>query len=412
MRDVPGTTARPRGMVVALCTILMAGLAACGGAASGPPSGSASTSTSGNGCGTVGYVTPQDPDGVVARLPASARQDYNGYDHPVRASAWSSWKPTHTPVTIGLSWNQPVNDFAADVLNTVKNGLQATPGVGKVIVIAGASPSDTSAQVQQYNALLQQKPDLIVADVTVGTPFVPLVTDAARQGIPTVSVLSTISSPDVVNVVPNTYLAAAQTLAAAMKAIGGKGNILEVHGIPGISIDADSFRGFAQVLARCPNAKVIGQVTGNFSPAQAEAATLQFLGTHPQPIAAVAAAGGMATGIINAFIKAGRPVPVVTDQAALKGSLGYWRQHQSSYKGTATGGGAVGFGDLVVSVVQRMLAGDGVKVSDIVQPQPLITRGNLDRWAQPGWNLSTPGTAPDPPGAIDTRALLDPLFAR
>jgi ribose transport system substrate-binding protein len=361
------------------------------------------------GCGTTPYVAPGDPDHVLQKLPKSAQANYNGYGSTVYASAWSHWKPKGK-LTVAVSWSQPVNDFAADTYATLVAQLKQDPRIGKVIATDSAGYTDVPAQIQQYQTLLQEKPDLIIADVAAGAPFVSLVTQAGQEGIPTISTLNTITTKYSVNVVPNTYLAAVQTTETALKEIGDKGNVLEVQGIPGLSINTAALDGFNAVIQRCPNVTTLGPVTGDYSPAAAQGVVQQFIATNPQPIAAVLSSGGMSTGIITAFQQAGRAVPPVAEQAATKGTLGYWLANKSSYKGSATGGGALVFGSLAASVAERMIAGDGVKVTDIAQVQPLITDKNIGKWANGSWTLQTPGTAPDPPGTTDNSALLKPLF--
>lgn len=388
--------------------------AAAGGGASSTASSTASTASSGGSsggaCGTTAYVKPQDPDGVLAKMPAATKQSFNGYAYPVYASKWATWKPSGKNLTIAMDWTQPTNDFAAQTLQTVESSLRATPGVSKVTVQAGAGVTDIPAQVQQYQSLLQQKPTMILLSASAGQPFVSLVKKAAAEGIPTLSVLTNVNSPDAVTVVPNTYLAAVQTAESVVKSIGGKGNALIVQGIPGLSINTDALNGIKAVLANCPNIKTAGTVTGMFQPSVAKAQVLSFLGTHPQGVDAAFASGGVGSGILSAFSSTGRKAPAVTEQAVTKATLGYWLAHKSGFTAAATGGGAAAFGQLVSMVAKDMLAGNGIKISSVLQPQPLVTNANVSQWGQSGWTLSTPGTAVDPAGTYNNAALVKPLF--
>lgn len=385
-----------RGIVAGLCV---------GAAFAVLPSAYAATE-----CGTAPYVAPQDPDGVLATLPETARQAYSGHNYPVLKSRWSTWKGVSGKAVVGMSFAQPVDDFSAEVFDTIKADLEADPRVAKVIAVRGASGRDIPGQIQQYQSLVAQQPDLMIANVRAGEAFVAPVTAAASKGIPTISVMTVIPTADAVTIVPNTHLAGAETLAAVMKDVGGKGNVLLVHGIPGLSIDRAAFDAFAAVLARCPEAKVAGEVTGGFSPAQAKTAVLKFLGTHPQKVDAVASVGAMAAGIISAFQQAGRPVPPLAEGAALKGFLAYWAENQATYRSSATGAGGIETGHLFAAVARRMLAGAGPKVSAIALRQPLITTGNLKQWVEPGWTLDTPGHSQGPAGYYRIDETLAPLF--
>lgn len=397
----------------ALAMVAALGACASGGQASTDTASAAADSTNTSGgasCGTVPYKAPSDPDGAFAALPKSTKQAYNGYSDPVRKSTWANWKPKQKKATVAISWTQPTNDFAATALKVLKADLQKDPAVGKVVALSGPATGDIPAQLQQYQSLVQQDPDLIVLNVSAGEPFVKPVAAAAKKGIPTVSVLTSVPSADAVTVVPNTYLTEAQVMAAQVKAIGGKGTMLAVHGIPSLSIDKDAADAFKAVLANCSEIDVVGSVTGNFVPSQAKSAVIKFLSTHPQQIDAVAAFGGMATGIISAFQQTGRSVPSVSEQAALKGMLGYWLKHRDSFKGADSGGGAEESAHLFSAVVSKMIAGDGIKVNAVTFAQPVIDASNLEKWADSKWSLDTPGTASGPGDYLHIDRTLAPLF--
>ena len=60
---------------------------------------------------------------------------------------------------------------------------------------------------------------------------------------------------------------------------GDKGNVLDVHGIPGVFADSGIYDGINDVLKNCPNIKTVGSVVGQFVPSVAKAVTLEFLGS-------------------------------------------------------------------------------------------------------------------------------------
>ena len=135
-----------------------------------------------------------------------------------------------------------------------------------------------------------------------------------------------------------------------------------------------------------------GAVYGEFLPSAAQSQTAQYLATHPAAINAVWEPAQMASGVMQAFQRAGRPVPIVADTAPDRASLGYWEQHRSSYHGIAGDIPPIPSGDAVAEVALRMLEGQGVRTNDIVGLDPLITNENLNQWASPGWTLSTAGS--------------------
>jgi len=192
--------------------------------------------------------------------------------------------------------------------------------------------------------------------------------------------------------------------------MGGKGNILYVHGIAATTVDQQRFAAFKAALKNCPGIKLAGEIAGAFVPPVAKSETLKYLATHPGRIDGVLQTGGMAPGIISAFKQSGRPVPIIDDAGAMKGSLGYWINNKDSYASFGEGFPPVTYGKSIASVTRRMLAGRGLKVSDVTAWFPPITVKSLDQWAQKDWDLNTPGIADGPPQSFMPETFISGLF--
>lgn len=65
--------------------------------------------------------------------------------------------------------------------------------------------------------------------------------------------------------------------------------------------------------AASQGAKVIGHLYGMWTVWVAKAEIRKFLATHPQPVAAIRAAGNMGVGIDQALEASGHPVSVITE---------------------------------------------------------------------------------------------------
>jgi ribose transport system substrate-binding protein len=419
-RALPGSARlRACSAIVAIgaCAVV---LSACG-AGSGGGSSASTTATTQNaafaplpktGCGSAPIPAAQDPDGVLAALPADARANYAGYTVPVHASPWQDWKPSHAPpYKVAVAWSPLVSDFQINMLNAIKAGLKADPDVGDVDVRIPPGNFNVGEQIQQINQMLQEQPDLLIVQALAPDTLPSIVDRAAKAGIPTIEVQGTIPSRNSVNVQSASFRAGAEAAARAMVAIGGKGNVMAMHGIQGLFTDEEIFRAFDAVLKQCPDVKLVGETTGLFTTATAKNETLKFLATHPQPIAAVLQVGAMSPGIMQAFQQAGREMPVVADVGAMKGPLGYWwNDNRDSYTLAAQGLGPSSVGQAAVDVARRMLAGQGIKTTDVMYPMAEITPENADQWVEPGWSLSTPGEAEGPKGIFAPDAFLDLLF--
>jgi ABC-type sugar transport system substrate-binding protein len=395
-------------------------LSACGATAA--PSSKSSTARTADiaatppssGCGSFAATMPPDPDHVLSELSPANRAALNGYQTGLNGlvsilrSTWTSWKPRHKPpYTVGIAWVGPVNDFQRLSLQAVQATLRASPEIKNVITEV-TSTVNVPEQLQQYNQLVADSPDIILLDPILVGANETSIDAAAKRGIPTVALLGGSTDPNIVSIDGNTYLNTAYQASYIARTLGGKGTVLYVHGLQGSNPDISGQAAFAAVLAHCPRMKVAqGAVYGEFLPSAAQSQTAQYLATHPATINAVWEAAEMASGVIQAFQRAGRPIPIVADTAPDKASLGYWEQHRSTYHGIAGDIPPIPSGDAVAEVALRMLEGQGVKTSDIVGLDPLISSANLAQWASPGWTLATAGGVGGtrasflPPGQID-----------
>ncbi len=396
-------------------------LAACsGGTAEPAPSGAGSTSPAASAapaaegqCGSVPEIAPQDPDGVVAALPAELQASYNGFPQPVQASAWADWKPSDDgPWDVAVLWQPPMNTFVSNTHKGLMDTLEASGNVNVVADLAPKDPTDVPGQLQQFNQAVAQKPDLIILMPLAAEPFIEPIEAAAEAGIPTVTPWLPVPTKSAIGISQNDWLAAAKISANVAASIGGKGDALMVHGIPGITSDTNAFAAFESVLALCPDIKQAGEVTGNFSTAATQAAVLQFLSTHPGEIAAVFQAGVMTPGVIQAFEQLGRPVPAIADLGSTQGSIAYAYENQDTYKEF---GGSVpdeAIGRVAADVALRTLSGDGPKVSTILTELKPIDNTNLDKVYQEGWTVNGSDDAWFPDDTFMEPDVLDQFFNR
>jgi ribose transport system substrate-binding protein len=388
-------------------------LSACGsgGNSAGSSASASGSSTAAGSCGSVPSHAPQDPQNVLASLPKDVAAAYNGYTAPVLPSAWAKWKPSHpAPYKVAILSDPPINAFQTTLFKSVEATLAKS---GDIQVVANVTPqaqNDVPGDLQLFNQLVSGKPDLIIAEPLAPAPFVGAVEAAAKAGIPVVTAWEPVPTPSSIGVGVNNWLQAATLAAKVVKKMGGKGTVLEVHGIPGVQQDADAFAGFKAVLAQCPDIKVAGEVTGNYNPAATKGATLQFLSSHPAQIGGVLQAGVMTTGIIQAFQQLGRPVPEIADLGSTQGGLAFAHDNKSSYSefGTSTPDAAIG--QAVANVAIRTLHGEGPVLNQMITEPKYITADNIDSVYQSGWTLSSPGDAALPGDTFMTEKQLAAFF--
>ena len=400
----------PHRVTIGGLLVLAVAIAAALGTASTGSSATGSTAAAAA-CGTLPKVAPNDPQKALTGTTVKVKTYYNGWPFQLYKSQLANWKPKGKgPYTVGILFDGLSNPFQAYVFNSLQKFLNRSPAVDKVIGVVSEAGNPTK-EVQNYQSLVQQGADLIIVQPSSAPAFLPVVKDALKQGVATVSYINPLSDASAVSVGPNVYTSGGQAFANLLKLKGGKGNFLGVHGIRVTAVDKSTWGIYNSLLAACPDVKLVGEIDGNFAPPAVRAAVLQFLATYPGPIDAVFHTAVMGPSIIGAFQQAGRTVPSVTAMAAQKGDLAYWSDNASKgYTTSGFAGGPTSITNLMTRVVLRMLAGQGPKVSDIPWPQPQITPANYKQYARPGWTLTTPGTVEQPRSTHYSEREMDSLF--
>src|SRR6202453_4276099 len=358
--------------------------------ASSTASASAAAATS---CGTIPTTLPSDPDGVIAALPSSLQELYNGYPVTVYKSAFASWKPKSTSnKTIGFLLSETNNGYQL-ALQAILTGMLKSAGY---TVDEVTSSDEVTDQVADFNQLVEKKVAVIVYEPLSSSAFTTAVAGAEAAGIPSISVLNSVGSADTISVGANDWLQGAQMASQVAKDIGGSGNVLDVRGISGVGIDIATYEGVHAVFAKCPKITTNDTIYDQFSDATAKSDVQTYLETHPATIAAAITSGSGATGVLEGFQAAGKTVPEIANDSLEDGELAYWAQNASSYKGAGITATPPQIATAALDIVQALFAGKGVKVSAIVLDTPLVTNANVSQWYTSSMTTTSTGNAGGP----------------
>ena len=232
--------------------------------------------------------------------------------------------------------------------------------------VAPNDPTDVPGQLQQFGQALSLKPDIIFFNATAPEAALDLVSQAHDAGIPVISMVSQIDSPYSITVTYNSQSPGhGRRGRTRVKSIDGKGSLLEVTGIPGISNEIAWEDGTEKALALCPDVTVAGQVQGMFQPPVAQQAVVQYLATNPAGVDAVLQAGTMGWAIRDAFEQSGLPVPPIADIGASQG-FAAWAAANPDYPYVGTATPAVAMAQSAAQIGLKVLAGAGPKVNHVV----------------------------------------------
>jgi ribose transport system substrate-binding protein len=375
--------------------LLLVTAAACSSSSS-PSAGStdstanASTTSS---CGTIPNTLPSDPDGVLAALPSSIRGLYNGYPVTVYKSAFASWKPkSSSNKTIGFLLSTTNNGYQL-ALQAILEGMLKQAGYTVDLVVSSDTVSD---QVADFNQMVEKKVAAIVYEPLSSSAFTTAVASAEAAGIPSISVLNSVGSADTISVGANDWLQGAQMAAQVAKDIGGKGNVLDVHGISGVAIDTATYAGVKAVFGQCSGISTNDTIYDQFADSTAKSDVQTYLETHPQKIAAAITSGAGATGVMEGFQAAGKAVPEIANDSMEDGELAYWDQNVSSYKGVGQTATPPQIAIGTMDILKALFSGEGVKVSAIVLDTPVITDSNVAQWYTSSMTTTSTGNASGP----------------
>jgi ribose transport system substrate-binding protein len=393
---------------------LLAATAACSSSSTTPAAaGASSTSTAAalsGACGTIPNISYTDQSGLVAGL-GSYAANYNGFDGTIYKSPWSTWKGMTSGVKIGILIDGLGNPFQPVLESSLQSDLEA---FGYAVVTLAPSTDSVTDQLQGYQTLLDDHVSMIIAQVQSPTAYNSLIDKAAKEGIPTIGVLNDIADANAVNVVPNSVLGGAELAQFVVRQAQGKGLVLFLHGIPGAPIDTDTMNGANAVLKLCSGVTTNESIVTQFASPIAKQQVLSFLNTHTQPVAGVITAGPFTAGVIQAFLQAGRTVPVITNNGLDEGGLAYWVQHKSTFNGVALANIPNGLANAAAQVAHKMLIGDGVKINTLSIAPPLATNANLTKYVtlDPGWTINTVGSAIGPADMYVSQAYIDSIFTK
>lgn len=357
-------------------------------------------------CGSGGLETKDssgsadrfEADSAVATLPADVQPAYENLGQPVNESPLKDFKPAGDPPwTIGYSSEYAGNSWRAEGLDRLmKDLLPKYKEAGLVDrIIVTQSNLDDSLQNQQIRQLVDQGVDAIITCCPSTTALDQSIKYAYDQGVPFFVYSGYVTSPYAINSSAN-YRAAGATVAKSLfDQIGGKGNVLDVVGIPGAA-SSDSFdAGVKDALKDYPDIKIVGTVAGNWTDQVAKTEVQKWLATHPQQIDGIIAQAASDTGTLQGLLQSGRDVVPVT----LGGEVGaacYWKKNPDFVE---TGWHVWPPGDemqLAFEVMMRTLEGQGPKIQSIVrniepftyeemsEQVPDDCDENSDAWLQPG----------------------------
>lgn len=305
-------------------------------------------------------------------LPVELAKAYEGVDagQPVNPSKYREWTPrSEPPWKIGYASSYAGNTWRAEGMTRLMDDLlpkYKEAGLVSEILVTQSDLND-SRQIQQIRQLVDQGVDAIIVCCSNPVALNKAVKYAYDKGVVVFSYSGYLTSEYALNASSNYTDGGYQIAKALIEEVGGKGNFLLVSGIPGAASSESFDTGAKRALEEFPDAKLVGQVAGNWTDQVAQTEVQKFLATSPADIDGIIAQGSQETGILKAVLQSGREVMPIS----LAGSAGAacylknnpdWISH--AFQIWPPGDEMeLGFNSVI-----RTLQGQGPKVQSILRP--------------------------------------------
>jgi ribose transport system substrate-binding protein len=279
---------------------------------------------------------------------------------------------------IAFSNNYAGNSWRQSMLKSYD--IVAKKAVADHVVAAAdvftTADKEAPTQAAQIQNLILQGYDAIVINAASPDALNGAVKQACDAGIVVVSFDGIVTEPCAYRVVVDYKDMGKQEVVQMAKFQPKGGNLLEIRGLAGTSIDGLIHDGIVEGVKEHPEFKIVSSVTGNWDETTAQKAVATVLPSLP-PIVGVVDQGGDGYGAAQAFAAAGRPEPTII-MGNRQDELEWWKE-QKEKDGYLTWSASIapGVSTLAFWVAQQVL--DGKKVPhDLVVPYLSFTQADFE----------------------------------
>lgn len=279
---------------------------------------------------------------------------------------------------IALSNNYAGNSWRQAMLQSWKTVGDKAVADGIVAQADAFTTSQNQAteQAAQIQNMILQGYDAIVLDAASPTALNGAVNEACQAGIKVISFDGIVTAPCAWRVTVNFEKWGSDQIDYLASRLPDGGNLLEIRGLAGTSVDADISKGIHAAIEKHPNLKIVASVNGDWAQDVTQKAVAGVLPSLPK-IAGVVTQGGDGFGAAMAFKAAGRDQPIII-MGNRQDELAWWKQeHDRSGYTTISSSVGPGIATLALWVAQQILDGKDVP-KDLVVPLLSVDQAGLD----------------------------------
>lgn len=305
-------------------------------------------------------------------LPAELAEAYEGVDagQPVGPSKYRDWTPrSGPPWKIGYASSYAGNTWRAEGMKRLMEVMLPTykdAGLVSEIKVTQSDLND-ARQIQQIRQLVDEGVDAIIICCSNPVALNKAVKYAYDNNVVVFSYSGYLTSDYALNASSNYTDGGYQIAKALIEEVGGAGNFLLVSGIPGAASSESFDVGAKRAVEEFPDAKLVGQVAGNWTDQVAQTEVQKFLATNPGQIDGIIAQGSQETGILKAVLQSGRDVMPIS-LAGSAGAACYLKQNPDWISHAFQIWPPGDEMELGFNAVIRTLQNQGPKVQSILRP--------------------------------------------
>ena len=231
-------------------------------------------------------------------------------------------------------------------------------------------------QAAQIQNLILQGYNAIVINASSPDALNGAIKQATDAGIVVVSFDGIVTEPSAWRVVVDFKDYGKQEVVHLAKWLKG-GNLLEIRGLAGTSIDDAIHSGIAEGVKEHPEFKIVNSVEGDWDQTTAQKAIATVLPSLPE-IAGVVDQGGDGYGAAQAFASAGRKEPIIIMDNR-QDELEWWKE-QKAKNGYTTWSASIapGVSTLAFWVAQQILDGHKDIPHDLIVPYLAFDQDNFE----------------------------------
>jgi ribose transport system substrate-binding protein len=272
----------------------------------------------------------------------------------------------------GNSWRQAM--LKSYDLVTKKAVADHIVGAADVFTTADKEVPTQAAQIQN---LILQGYDAIIINASSPDALNGAIKQACDAGIIVVSFDGIVTEPCAWRVVVDFKAMGEQEVDFVAGRLPKGGNLLEIRGLAGTSIDEAIHSGIHTAVAKHSEFKIVSTVTGDWDQTTAQKAVATVLPSLTD-IVAVVDQGGDGYGAAQAFKAAGKPTPLII-MGNRQDELQWWKE-QKAANGYVTWSASIapGVSTLAFWVAQQILDGHKDVPHDLLVPYLQFTQSDFE----------------------------------